>query len=109
MHLVEPLGYLDFMSLVTEARLVLTDSGGVQEEAPVLGKPTLVMRQVTERPEGVEAGAARVVGAQPETIVAEIERLLEDGDYYRGFAQARSPYGDGRASERIAHILRDAV
>ena len=81
----------------------------MQEEAPILGKPTLVLRQVTERPEGVDAGAARMVGDTPEAIVSEIERLLEDDEYYRGFARARSPYGDGRASERIAHILRDAV
>jgi UDP-N-acetylglucosamine 2-epimerase (non-hydrolysing) len=108
-RLIDPPNYLEFIALLMASDVVVTDSGGVQEEAPVLGKPTLVLRQVTERPEGVDAGAARVVGDTPETIVAEIERLLEDDDYYRGFAMARSPYGDGRASDRIAHILRDAV
>jgi UDP-N-acetylglucosamine 2-epimerase (non-hydrolysing) len=107
-RLIDPPNYLQFIALLMASDVVLTDSGGVQEEAPILGKPTLVLRQVTERPEGVDAGAARVVGDGPENIVSEIERLLEDDEYYRGFAQARSPYGDGRASERIAHILRDA-
>jgi UDP-N-acetylglucosamine 2-epimerase (non-hydrolysing) len=107
-RLIDPPNYLQFIALLMASDIVLTDSGGVQEEAPILGKPTLVLRQVTERPEGVDAGAARVVGDVPENIVSEIERLLEDDEYYRGFAQARSPYGDGRASERIAHILRDA-
>lgn len=107
-QLIDPPNYLQFIALLMASDVVVTDSGGVQEEAPVLGKPTLVLRQVTERPEGVDAGAARMVGA-PEAIVPEIERLLDDDEYYRGFAQARSPYGDGRASERIAHILRDAL
>jgi UDP-N-acetylglucosamine 2-epimerase (non-hydrolysing) len=108
-RLIEPPNYLQFIALLMASDVVLTDSGGVQEEAPILGKPTLVLREVTERPEGVDAGAARMVGHSPEAIVSEIERLLEDDEYYRGFAQARSPYGDGRASERIAHILRDAL
>jgi UDP-N-acetylglucosamine 2-epimerase (non-hydrolysing) len=108
-RLIDPPNYLQFIALLMASDVVLTDSGGVQEEAPILGKPTLVLRQVTERPEGVEAGAARVVGHAAETIVSEIERLLDDDEYYKGFAQARSPYGDGRASERIAHILRDAL
>jgi UDP-N-acetylglucosamine 2-epimerase (non-hydrolysing) len=108
-RLIDPPNYLQFIALLMASDVVVTDSGGVQEEAPVLGKPTLVLRQVTERPEGVEAGAARVVGDAPETIVSEIERLLEDDEYHRGFAQTRSPYGDGRASERIANALRDAL
>jgi UDP-N-acetylglucosamine 2-epimerase (non-hydrolysing) len=106
-RLIEPPNYLQFIALLMASDVVLTDSGGVQEEAPVLGKPTLVLRRVTERPEGVEAGAARVVGDVPETIVSEIERLLEDDEYYRGFATPRLPYGDGQASRRIAGILRD--
>jgi UDP-N-acetylglucosamine 2-epimerase (non-hydrolysing) len=108
-RLIDPPNYLQFIALLMASDIVVTDSGGVQEEAPVLGKPTLVVRQVTERPEGVDAGAARVVGDAPEKIIAEIERLLEDAEYYQGFAQARSPYGDGKASERVANVLRDAL
>jgi UDP-N-acetylglucosamine 2-epimerase (hydrolysing) len=108
-HLIEPPGYLEFVALMAASDLVVTDSGGVQEEAPILGKPTLVLRRVTERPEGVTAGAAIVVGDRVETIVPEIRRLLGDADYYRTFARSRSPYGDGHASQRIAHILRDGI
>jgi UDP-N-acetylglucosamine 2-epimerase (non-hydrolysing) len=108
-RLIEPPNYLQFIALLMASDVVVTDSGGIQEEAPVLGKPTLVVRQVTERPEGIHAGAARVVGAAPEKIIAEVERLLGDNEYYQGFAQARSPYGDGKASRRVANILRDAL
>ncbi len=103
--LTEPLTYKPFVRLMDAATVVLTDSGGVQEEAPSLGKPVLVMREVTERPEGVEAGTARLVGTDPEAIVAEVERLLGDADYYRQVAQRRNPYGEGDAADRIADAL----
>jgi UDP-N-acetylglucosamine 2-epimerase (non-hydrolysing) len=86
----------------------LTDSGGLQEEAPSLGKPVLVLREVTERPEGVEAGTARVVGVKREDIVRETVHLLEDGAAYAAMASAVNPYGDGRASQRIVQALLDA-
>jgi UDP-N-acetylglucosamine 2-epimerase (non-hydrolysing) len=90
---------------MARAYLILTDSGGIQEEAPVLGKPTLVMRETTERPEAVEAGTARLVGTDRHRIVAETERLLYDAREYRSMAQASSPFGDGRAAEQIVNIL----
>lgn len=105
-HLLEPVAYPVFVQLMARAYLILTDSGGVQEEAPSLGKPTLVLRDVTERPEGVEAGALRVVGTDQERILAETARLLSDTAAYREMAQGRNPYGDGQAARRIADILR---
>jgi len=100
-HLIEPLPYLPFVALMHRATIILTDSGGVQEEAPSLGKPVLVMRKVTERPEAVAAGTARLVGTDRRNIVAEASRLLTDGAAYERMARARNPYGDGRAAERI--------
>jgi len=85
--------------------LILTDSGGIQEEAPSVGKPVLVMREVTERPEAVEAGTAKLVGTQVERIVAETQRLLDQPEEYRRMADIRNPYGDGKAAERIVNIL----
>jgi UDP-N-acetylglucosamine 2-epimerase (non-hydrolysing) len=104
-HLLEPLRYEQFIHLMARAYLILTDSGGIQEEAPVLGKPTLVMRETTERPEAIEAGTARLVGTDRHRIVAEAERLLYDKEAYHTMAQAGSPFGDGRAAERIVNIL----
>ncbi len=104
-HLLEPLCYEQFAHLMTRAYLFLTDSGGIQEEAPVLGIPTLVMRETTERPEAIEAGTAILVGTERFHIVAEAERLLRDRDAYRAMAQAGSPFGDGHAAERLAKIL----
>jgi UDP-N-acetylglucosamine 2-epimerase (non-hydrolysing) len=104
-HLLEPLRYEQFAHLMARSHLILTDSGGIQEEAPVLGKPTLVMRETTERPEAIEAGTARLVGTDRARIVAEAERLLHDQEAYRAMAQAGSPFGDGRAAERIVNIL----
>jgi len=101
-HLTEPLGYLDLVRALKAASLVLTDSGGIQEEAPTFGVPVLVLREVTERPEGVEAGAARLVGTDREEIVAEVERALDAPD---GASTVRNPYGDGRAGARIADIV----
>ena len=105
-RLVPPLAYETLVHLMSRAYLVLTDSGGLQEEAPALGKPVLVLREETERPEGVAAGTARVVGTTTARIVAECERLLNDRAAYAAMARAATPYGDGRASERIVEILR---
>lgn len=103
--LLPPLDYACFVRLLSAAHIVLTDSGGIQEEAPALGKPVLILRETTERPEGVEAGTARLVGARAQRIVAETCRLLDNPDAYARMARAHSPYGDGRAAERIAAIL----
>jgi len=103
--LVDPVDYLELVRLMRRARLVLTDSGGIQEEAPTFGKPVLVLREKTERPEGVEAGLARLVGTDEELIVAEASTLLGDGAARRRMAGRGNPYGDGLASERIAAIL----
>jgi UDP-N-acetylglucosamine 2-epimerase (non-hydrolysing) len=107
-HLVAPLGYGSLVSLMTQCYLILTDSGGIQEEAPSLGKPVLVLRRVTERPEAVEAGASRLIGTNNETIVRETERLLCDEEAYAGMAQSKNPYGDGKAAWRIAEILKES-
>lgn len=104
-HLLEPLRYEQFAHLMAKAYLILTDSGGIQEEAPVLGKPTLVIRETTERPEAVEAGTARLVGTNRQRIVTEAERLLYDKELYSTMAQAVSPFGDGRAAQRIVDSL----
>ncbi|MBN2513666.1 MAG: UDP-N-acetylglucosamine 2-epimerase (non-hydrolyzing) [Sedimentisphaerales bacterium] len=103
--LIEPLSYLPFVYLMNQSTIVLTDSGGVQEEAPSLGKPVLVMRDTTERPEAVHAGTAKLVGTQFDMIVQETERLLTDPNAYSKMANAVNPYGDGNAAERIANIL----
>ena len=105
-HLLPPLDYLSFLRLVKEAHLILTDSGGVQEEAPAFGKPLLVLRQVTERPEGVRAGAARIVPPERAAIVREASRLLTHDEAYNRMATARNPYGDGKAAGRIVAALR---
>jgi UDP-N-acetylglucosamine 2-epimerase (non-hydrolysing) len=105
-HLIEPLEYLPFVHLMRRATLIITDSGGVQEEAPSLGKPVLVTRDVTERPEAVEAGTVLLVGTDTERIVKEAERLLDDETAYRAMSFAHNPYGDGRACERIARELQ---
>jgi UDP-N-acetylglucosamine 2-epimerase (non-hydrolysing) len=104
-RLLPPVDYLEFVRLLKRAYLVLTDSGGIQEEAPALGKPVLVMRDTTERPEGVDAGTARLVGTSRERIVGETETLLRDAAAYQAMARAHNPYGDGRAGERIAAFL----
>jgi UDP-N-acetylglucosamine 2-epimerase (non-hydrolysing) len=105
--LLKPLDYLPMVHLMSRAFLILTDSGGLQEEAPSLGKPVLVLRELTERPEAVEKGTARVVGVETSAIIEETERLLEDEAAYREMAQAVDLYGDGRASERIIRALLD--
>jgi len=103
--LTDPLDYPTLVHIMAHATLILTDSGGIQEEAPGLGKPVLVLREVTERPEAVETGIARLVGTDPNRIVAETTRLLEDPVEYARMARAVNPYGDGRAAERIASAL----
>jgi UDP-N-acetylglucosamine 2-epimerase (non-hydrolysing) len=103
--LIEPLDYPHFARLMAISHLMLTDSGGVQEEAPALGKPVLVMRETTERPEGVEAGTARLVGTDAARIVAEAGRLLDDEDAYAAMARAHNPFGDGNAAARIVELL----
>ncbi len=108
-HLIEPLDYLPFVHLMDRADLIVTDSGGVQEEAPSLGKPVLVMRAVTERPEAVEAGTVKLVGTDKDAIVAESARLLDDAEAHAAMSRAHNPYGDGRAAERIVEeILSEA-
>ena len=104
-HLVKPLSYEPFVWLLNEADIVLTDSGGVQEEAPSFGKPVLVMRDTTERPEGVEAGNAKLVGTCSEKIESVLTELLTDPAAYAAMSEAQNPYGDGTASKQIADAL----
>jgi len=105
-QLIAPQRYRTFVALMARCRLVLTDSGGVQEEAPSLGKPVLVMRDTTERPEGVTAGTALLTGANASSIVNETRRLLTDASAYAAMANARNPYGDGQAAARIVERMR---
>lgn len=106
-HIIEPLDVLDFHNFMARSYLILTDSGGIQEEAPSLGKPVLVMRDTTERPEGIEAGTLKLVGTDEETIYAEFTRLLDDKAAYDAMAHASNPYGDGHACERITNVLTE--
>jgi len=106
--MIEPLDYPNFAHLLSICYIMLTDSGGVQEEAPALGKPVLVMRDTTERPEGVTAGTAKLIGTDKDRIISEIFTLLDDDAAYSAMARAHNPFGDGRASLRIAEIIRDA-
>jgi UDP-N-acetylglucosamine 2-epimerase (non-hydrolysing) len=106
--LIDPLDYPHFVRLLALSTIVLTDSGGVQEEAPSLGKPVLVMRETTERPEGIEAGTARLVGTDKNRIVSEIFSLLDDEGAYNAMARAHNPFGDGKAATRIAEIIARA-
>jgi UDP-N-acetylglucosamine 2-epimerase (non-hydrolysing) len=104
-HLIAPLDYLHFVRLMQHAHVVLTDSGGVQEEAPALGKPVLVMRDVTERPEAVASGTVRLVGTDCDHIVAAVAELFDDAQHHAGFAKKKNPYGDGHAARRIVAAL----
>ena len=103
---IEPLQYLEFVYLMEKSTVVLTDSGGIQEEAPGLGKPVLVMRNTTERPEALDAGTVKLVGTNHDLIVSEVSRLLEDTAYYDKMSKAVNPYGDGKACERIVDVLK---
>lgn len=105
-HLIEPLDYLPFVNLMDQAHIILTDSGGVQEEAPSLGKPVLVMRDTTERPEAVEAGTVKLVGTNVQTIVEEINTLMNNDAAYKSMSRAHNPYGDGKACARIIQALK---
>jgi UDP-N-acetylglucosamine 2-epimerase len=105
--LVEPQEYIPWVNLMKRSTLILTDSGGIQEEAPALGKPVLVMRETTERPEGVAAGTAKLVGTDPDTVVGEATRLLTSASAYEAMSRAVNPYGDGQAAARIAAVLLD--
>lgn len=107
LHLIEPLPYLPFVALMNRARLILTDSGGIQEEAPSLGKPVLLMRERTERPEAVEAGTVKLVGTDRDRIVKETARLLTEPAAYKAMARAHSPYGDGKATGRIIDAISE--
>ncbi len=104
--LLEPQNYLPFVYLMLRSTLVLTDSGGIQEEAPSLGKPVLVMRETTERPEALEAGVSKLVGTDRAAIVRVVNNLLGDQAAYKKMAQAYNPYGDGRAAQRIHGVLK---
>ena len=106
--MIEPLDYPHFARLLSISHIMLTDSGGVQEEAPALGKPVLVMRDTTERPEGVTAGTAKLIGTDKDRIVSEIFTLLDDDTAYSAMARAHNPFGDGKASQRIAEIIANA-
>ena len=107
MFFIEPLEYLSFVYLMEKSNIVLTDSGGIQEEAPGLGKPVLVMRDTTERPEALEAGTVKLVGTDYDKIVTEVSHLLDDEKYYEAMSKAVNPYGDGKACERITNSFID--
>nr|WP_308160224.1 UDP-N-acetylglucosamine 2-epimerase (non-hydrolyzing) [Arsukibacterium indicum] len=108
-HLIPPQDYLPFVYLMSNATLVLTDSGGIQEEAPSLGKPVLVMRDTTERPEAVSAGTVKLVGTDRQKIVEQVSRLLTDSEYYQSMSFAHNPYGDGKACERIVTAIKQQL
>lgn len=107
--LIEPLDYKSFVFLMTQAYIILTDSGGIQEEAPALKKPVLVMRETTERPEGIEAGIARLVGTKTNQIVENVELLIQNQEMYNAMASGRNPYGDGMAGQRIADVIGNFI
>ena len=104
-HLIDPLDYLPFVAMMNRAHIILTDSGGVQEEAPSLGKPVLVMRDTTERPEAVDAGTVRLVGTDYEAIIGGVSELLMDQTVYETMSRAHNPYGDGKATDRHLKAL----
>ena len=104
-HLIEPLTYLPFVALMERATVILTDSGGIQEEAPSLGKPVLVMRDTTERPEALKGGTVKLVGADPDVIFSETARLLDDPCHYQSMARVQNPYGDGTATRQIIDAI----
>jgi len=106
-HLIEPLQYESFIYMMNKSHFIITDSGGVQEEAPSLGKPVLVMRDTTERPEAVEAGTVKLVGTNPDMIISEAQKLLDDENEYEKMSKAHNPYGDGKACERIVNYIKE--
>ena len=108
-HLIEPLDYFSFVWLMNQSYLILTDSGGIQEESPSLGKPVLIMRRTTERPEGIEAGTAKLIGTDRKRIFYETMKLLENEKLYQKMAKTTNPYGDGKASERISERIYEVL
>lgn len=104
-HLIDPVGYLHFVYLMDRSHIILTDSGGIQEEAPALGKPVLLMRENTERPEALDAGTVMLVGTKTDLIVSSVKKLLEDEAFYNKMSRSHNPYGDGRACEKIVGII----
>ena len=108
-RIIEPLDVLDFHNFLSRSYLILTDSGGIQEEAPSLGKPVLVMRDTTERPEALDAGTVKLVGTDYARIVTEVSHLLDDNTYYNRMSQAVNPYGDGTASQRIVQTIEKVI
>jgi UDP-N-acetylglucosamine 2-epimerase (non-hydrolysing) len=108
-YLIEPLEYPEFVYLMSKSYLILTDSGGIQEEAPSLGKPVLVMRDTTERPEAIKAGTVKLVGTNKDKIINEVEKLLNDRNEYDKMSKAHNPYGDGKASQKICDFLRKVI
>ena len=106
-YLIDPLQYEEFIYLMSQAYFIITDSGGIQEEAPSLGKPVLVMRDTTERPEAIAAGTVKLVGRDKETLVKEAEKLIHDKSEYEIMSRAHNPYGDGKACERIVHLIQE--
>ena len=107
-YLINPLQYEQFIYMMNKSYFIITDSGGVQEEAPSLGKPVLVMRDTTERPEAVEAGTVKLVGTNKESIINEAQKLLDDENEYNTMSKAHNPYGDGKACERIINFIKEA-
>lgn len=107
--LISPLEYEPFIYLMSKSYLILTDSGGIQEEAPSLGKPVLVMRDTTERPEAIDAGTVKLVGTNPQNIIQEVSKLLEDSTCYEGMSKAHNPYGDGNACEKIVNYIKENI
>ena len=108
-HLIDPLAYPAFIWLMKKSHLIITDSGGIQEEAPSLGKPVLVTRTTTERPEAVDAGTVLLVGTDTEKIISETKRLLDDPQQYEKLSQLHNPYGDGKACERIISFMNQII
>ena len=108
-HIIEPLDVIDFHNFIARSYMILTDSGGIQEEAPSLGKPVLVMRDTTERPEGIAAGTLRLVGTDEEVIYDSFKELLENAEAYNKMSHASNPYGDGTACRQIADILENDI
>jgi UDP-N-acetylglucosamine 2-epimerase (non-hydrolysing) len=107
--LIEPLDYVEFVYLMNKSYLILTDSGGIQEEAPSLGKPVLVMREITERLEAVKAGTVKLVGTNKVKITSEVEKLIKDKKEYEKMSKTHNPYGDGKASKRIIEFLKEKL
>ena len=108
-HIIDPIDVFDCHNIMAQSYLILTDSGGIQEEAPSLGKPVLVMRDTTERPEGIAAGTLKLVGTDEEVIYQNFKELLENEESYKAMAMANNPYGDGHACEKIADILEKKI